>query len=170
MTSLREGAALFITTSVRKSGPFLLTKPSPGRSAADTKTGERRGEGDGPSLLLTDSRRIEGLRWARKLIVTPARQGQACCFTPWLFEGSGFWSCVPCTLKWTESPTHARTLGSLKYAWLLHFDPTLLPLPSTFSIRDSISSCVDPENRSVGFFWGIFYIVLKKLITANDLF
>lgn len=99
MTPLHEGGALFITTSVSKSVPFLLTKPLTVRSPTKQSAGRDEVRGHKPSLLLTDSRRIECSRWAGKLkspLLTRARHVDllADCF-----KVPGLRPDVPCTHK-----------------------------------------------------------------------
>lgn len=111
---------------------FSADKTLPGHSPTDIKTRERQGEGDRPSLLLIDSRRIECLRWAGKLKSPLLKRARHVVLLPDCLMVLGLEPDVQCTPKWTESPTHVRTLSSLKYACLLHFDPTFLLLPPPF--------------------------------------
>lgn len=108
------------------------------------------------------------LEVGREIKITPPHKSQACCFTPWVFEGSG--SGARCAVH-SEVNWIAYTCENSQLS-IICVSPTfwshvLSPSP-TFPIWDSIRCCVDiryPENGSIFLF---FWFVLNKL--TNDPF
>lgn len=169
MTPLHEGAALFITTSVSISVLFLLTKPSWSLSHRYKDQGKTRW---GWQALSAADWQQENwvLEVGREIKITPPQKSQACCFTSWLFDGSG--SGARCAMhsevNWITYTCENAQLSKICMS------PTFwsnVPSPSpSFPIWDSISCCVDfcyPENGSIAQF---FRFALNKLITGNDPF
>lgn len=155
-----------MSTSVSKSVPFLLTRPSPVAPPQTQRAVKDEVRVTGPRCWLTDSRRIECLRWAGKLKSPLLAGSQPCCFTPGLFEGSG--SGARCAEENWIAYTCENSLLSEKCV-----SPTVwshVPPPSpTFPIWGSISCCVDVRHPESGSRFPFFWFVLNELITANEL-